>query len=116
MTKKQRVPLDPVRKWTFITLAACVVLMLLYVVADRVTPYTSQARVNALVVPIAAEVSGTVTEVKVDSNRAVEAGELLFQIERERYEFSVDTARANLESARQATRASSRYQPSWRGA
>ena len=107
MTKKQRVPLDPVRKWTFITLAACVVLMFFYLVSDRVTPYTSQARVNALVVPIAAEVSGTVTEVNVDSNRAVKAGDLLFQVERDRYEFTVKTARANLESARQATRASS---------
>ncbi len=107
MTKKQRAPLDPVRKWTFITLGACVVLMFFYLVADRVTPYTSQARVNALVVPIAAEVSGTVTDVKADSNRAVKEGDLLFQVERQRYEFAVETARANLDSARQATRASS---------
>jgi len=107
MTKKQKVPLDPVRKWTFITLAACVLLMLFYLVADRVTPYTSQARVNALVVPVAAEVSGTVTDVLVDSNRVVKAGDMLFQVERERYVFAVETARANLESARQSTRASS---------
>ena len=107
MTKKQRVPLDPVRKWTFITLAACVVLMFFYLVADRVTPYTSQARVNALVVPIAAEVSGTVTDVQVESNRVVKAGDLLFQVERQRYALAVETALANLESAHQSTRASS---------
>ena len=49
--------MDPVRKWTFILLGACAVLMAWYLIADRVTPYTTQARVHALVVPIAAEVS-----------------------------------------------------------
>lgn len=97
---------DPVRRWTKIILAACVVLLIYYVIADRVTPYTSQARVNALVVPVAAEVSGTVTEVAVSSNQFVEAGDLLFQVDRDRYELAVETAEANLQSARQATGAS----------
>ena len=107
MTDKEMTEMDPVRKWTFIALGACAVLMVFYLVADRVTPYTSQARVNALVVPIAAEVSGTVTDVAVDSNQAVTAGDLLFQIDRQRYALAVETAEANLQSARQATRASS---------
>jgi multidrug resistance efflux pump len=98
--------MDPVRKWTLIILAVCGVLMIYYVVADRITPYTTQARVNALVVPVAAEVSGRVTEVAVQSNQFVEAGDLLFQIDRERYELAVETAEANLQSARQATGAS----------
>jgi len=106
MTDEQTTGMDPVRKWTFIALGACAVLMIFYLVADRVTPYTSQARVNALVVPIAAEVSGTVTAVEINSNNAVNAGDLLFQIDRERYQLAVDTALASLESARQATRAS----------
>jgi multidrug resistance efflux pump len=97
---------DPVRKWTLILLAACVVLMMYYVVADRITPYTTQARVHALVVPIAAEVSGTVVDVPVGRNQAVEAGELLFQVERDRYQLAVETAQANLQAARQATGAS----------
>jgi len=98
--------MDPVRKWTLIILALCGVLMIYYIVADRVTPYTTQARVNALVVPIAPEVSGTVTEVAVKSNQFVNAGDLLFQIDRERYELAVEAARASLQSARQATGAS----------
>ena len=97
---------DPVRKWTLIILALCAVLMIYYMVADRVTPYTTQARVNALVVPVAPEVSGTVTDVTVSSNQFVEAGDLLLQIDRERYELAVETALANLQSARQATGAS----------
>ena len=94
---------DPVRKWTFIILGLCAVLLVYYVVADRVTPFTSQARVNALVVPIAAEVSGTVAEVVVGRNQAVKKGDLLFQVDRERYALAVETAEANLQAARQAT-------------
>lgn len=107
MTDKKTTGMDPVRKWTFIALGTCAVLMVFYLVADRVTPYTSQARVNALVVPIAAEVSGTVTDVAITSNQTVTAGELLFQVDRQRYALAVETALANLEAARQATRASS---------
>jgi multidrug resistance efflux pump len=107
MTDKQTTGIDPVRKWTFIALGMCVVLMIFYLVADRVTPFTSQARVNALVVPIAAEVAGTVRDVAITSNQAVSAGDLLFQVDRQRYALAVETAQANLESARQATRASS---------
>jgi multidrug resistance efflux pump len=95
--------MDPVRKWTLIVFGICVVLMAWYLVSDRITPFTSQARVHALVVPIASEVSGTVTDVHVTNNQEVRAGESLFQIERARYQFSVDTALANLQSARQAT-------------
>jgi multidrug resistance efflux pump len=100
-------PIDPVRKWTFILLGACAVLMIWYLIADRVTPYTTQARVHALVVPVAAEVSGVVTDVAVTNNELVVAGDLLFQVDRERYILAVATAEANLQSARQATGASS---------
>jgi multidrug resistance efflux pump len=80
--------------------------MIYYLVADRITPYTSQARVNALVIPIVSEVSGTVIDVVVERNQGVGAGELLFQVEPDRYALAVETAKANLQSARQATGAS----------
>jgi multidrug resistance efflux pump len=98
--------MDPVRKWTLIVLALCVILMFWYLVADRITPATSQARIHALVVPIAAEVSGTVTDVNVSNNQSIRAGDELFNIEPDRYQFAVETAEANLQSARQATGAS----------
>lgn len=96
-------PMDPVRRWTFIVLGACLVLLAWYLAADRKTPYTSQARVHALVVPIAPEVSGTVIDVSVASNQLVDRGELLFQVDPSRYRLAVETAEANLQSARQAT-------------
>jgi multidrug resistance efflux pump len=101
-----RAPTDPVRKWTLIVLGACVVLFFWYLRADRVTPYTSQARVHALVVPVAPEVSGTVAEVFVTNNETVTAGQELFRIDPNRYQLAVETAEANLQSARQATGAS----------
>jgi len=98
--------MDPVRKWTLIVLGACVVLMFWYLRSDRVTPYTNQARVHALVVPIAARVSGIVTDVAVANNEYVSADQELLQIDRDQYELAVETAQANLQSARQATGAS----------
>lgn len=96
-------PVDPVRRWTLIILGLCAVLMVYYLAADRITPYTTQARVHAVVVPIAPEVSGTVTDVAVTSNQSVAAGDLLFKIDREKYVLAVGTAEVNLQQARQAT-------------
>ncbi len=98
--------MDPVRKWTLIVLGACVVLMFWYLVSDRITPYTNQARVHAVVVPIAAEVSGVVTGVAVSNNVSVTAGQELFRIDPNKYRLAVETAQANLQSARQTTGAS----------
>ncbi len=102
-----RTQMDPVRKWTLIVLGACVVLLFWYLRADRVTPYTTQARVHALVVPVASQVSGIVVDVFVKNNEYVEAGQELFRIEPDNYELAVETALANLQSARQATGVSS---------
>lgn len=99
--------MDPVRKWTFITLALILLLLAWYLVSDRLAPSTSQARVHALVVPIAAEVSGTVVSVDVRNNQRVSAGQDLFQIDPERYRLAVETAEADLQTARQAMGASS---------
>ena len=93
---------DPVRTWTFIILAVCILLLAWYLRADRITPHTSQARIHALVVPIAPEVSGTITSVSVTNNQAVSAGQVLFQIEPDRYRLALEAAEASLESARQA--------------
>ncbi len=97
---------DPVRKWTIRILVLSLVLLVGYLTADRLTPVSSQARIHSMVVPIAAEVSGTVTEVAVRNNQLVNAGDVLFRLEDERYRLAVASAQANLESARQATGAS----------
>ena len=62
-TEAEAVPAekDPVRRWTLILLGFAVFLLGWYLMSDRITPYTTQARVHAFVVPVAAEISGTAT-------------------------------------------------------
>lgn len=98
---------DPVKRWTKILLGVAVVMIAWYIGSDRITPYTTQARVHALVVPVAPEVSGVVTDVFVSSNEEVVADQALFSIDPSRYALGVETADANLQAARQATGASS---------
>ena len=93
---------DPVRKWTFIILALCIVLTALYLVADRQTPFTTQARVHAFVVPIAPQVSGNVISVEVQNNQQVAAGQVLIRIEPIDYELAVTAAEAALQVVRQS--------------
>ena len=98
---------DPVRTWTFIILALVGVLLVWYLISDRVTPYTSQARVHALVIPVSPEVSGTVISVAVGNNQRVKAGQEFFQIDPSRNQLAVETAEADLQTARQSLGASS---------
>ncbi len=102
----QPVQPDPVRKWTIRILVLSIVMLAGYLAADRLTPVSSQARVHTLVVPIGAEVSGSVIEVVVENNQPVQAGDTLFRIDDDRYRLAVTSAEANLQSARQATGAS----------
>jgi multidrug resistance efflux pump len=88
-------------------LAALIVTSLvLYFVGDRLTPYTSQARVQAFVVPVAAEVSGKVLNVHIRNNNAVEPGEPLFDIDPEQYQIALQRARSDYESVRRSVNAS----------
>ncbi|MHC8351145.1 HlyD family secretion protein [Pseudomonas sp. RT4P38] len=77
-----------------------------YLLADRFTPYTQQARVGAFVIPVAAEVAARVTRVNVRNNQDVKAGEVLFEVDSQPYQITVDRARADLESTRRQIGAS----------
>ncbi len=93
---------DPVRKWTFIILGLCIVLTALYIVADRETPFTSQAKVHAFVVPIAPQVAGNVISVEVATNDQVTAGQPLFRIDPTNYQQALDAAEASLQTVLQS--------------
>src|SRR5688572_28537322 len=91
---------------------AIVVLVLIvaslawYFVSDRLTPYTSQARVQAFVVPVAAEVSGTVLKVHVKNNDEVQLGQPLFDIDATQYRIALERSRSDYESVRRSVNAS----------
>jgi len=93
-------------------LGAIIVLILIvaslawYFVSDRLTPYTSQARVQAFVVPVAAEVSGTVLKVYVKNNDEVQAGQRLFDIDPTQYRIALERSRSDYESVRLSVNAS----------
>ena len=80
--------------------------LLLYFIADRLTPSTSQARVQAFVVPVAAEVAGKVMAVHVRNNDEVQPGQPLFDIQPDSYRIALARARADLENVRGSVKAS----------
>ncbi len=80
--------------------------LVLYFIADRVTPSTSQARIQAFVVPVAAEIAGKVSEVKVRNNDEVEAGAVLFVIDKGPYEIALQKSLSDYETVRRTVNAS----------
>ena len=99
-------PSAPVDKGVRRVVWLIVISLVWYLLADRFTPYTQQARVQAFVVPVAAEVAGRVVRVEVRNNQMVEAGALLFEVDPEQYRIAVARARADLESTRRQIAAS----------
>jgi RND family efflux transporter MFP subunit len=59
-------------------------------------PWTRDGHVRADVVPVAPDVSGFVTEVLVKDNQQVQRGDVLFRIDRARYEIALKQAEAVL--------------------
>ncbi len=92
---------DPVRKVTKYVLIIIAILFLWYVVADRIAPWTDQARVQAYVIPIVPQVSGRVVEVNVVKDQVVEPGHVLLKVNPSDYELAVQSAEAALELAGQ---------------
>ena len=82
------------------------VSLLLYFAGDRLTPYSSQARIQAFVVPVAAEVSGKVQKVHIKNNDEVTPGQALFDIDPEQYEIALQRSRADYDSIGRSVNAS----------
>ncbi|KZL21310.1 Multidrug resistance protein MdtN [Pseudovibrio axinellae] len=76
-----------------VILGACA-LIGAYVVIDYFFTYTADAYVSADVILVSPEISGFVTEIPVDRNQMVGAGELLMQIDPEPFALAVQQARA----------------------
>ena len=93
---------NPIKRLTIIVLIVGFLFLCWYVLADRFTPYTSEARVRGYVVPIAPEIAGVIKELPVTDNQIVEIGEPLLQIEAESYQLAVNKAQADLEDVAQS--------------
>lgn len=89
-------------------IAGLIILSLVwYLLSDRFTPYTSQARVQGYVVGVAPKVAGLVTRVWVSNNQEVDKDEPLFQVDPSQYEIALARAESDLVSARRQVGAGS---------
>ncbi len=91
-------PVTWITRFVFLLVIA---IFVWYLYADRYTPYTDQARVTELVIPIVPRVSGYLTEVNVKLHSVVSWNQLLFEIDKRPYELAVQKAEANVENVAQ---------------
>src|SRR4030095_17118137 len=70
-----------VKKGVFGVVLAIVLSLTWYLLADRYTPYTRQARIEGYVVGVAPQVAGIVTRVLVTNNQEVQKGQALLEID-----------------------------------
>jgi multidrug resistance efflux pump len=92
---------DPVRRVTKIVLYIVVFLFIWYILADRLAPWTDQARVQAYVIPIVPEVAGRVERIDVKQHELIKSGSALLEIDPVDYQLAVQQAEASLELAGQ---------------
>jgi len=90
------------RTLTLIVLSVSLLIFIWYLRADRFTPYTDQARVNSLTVPLVPQVAGYITDVRVRLHSQVDEGDTLFIVDRRMYKLAVNQAEANVDRAAQA--------------
>lgn len=90
----------------WLVLLALALFFLITIAMERRTPSTAQARVQAYIISMAAEVPGRVAEVGVADNSIVTAGGLLFRIDPRPYEIAVEQAEARLAGVGQSVGAS----------
>ena len=95
------------RVGAIVVLLVIVLSLVWHFVSDRLTPYTSQARVQSFVVPVAAEVAGRVLKVHVKNNDEVQPGQALFDIDPSQYQIALQRSRSDYESVRRSVNASS---------
>ena len=94
----------PVNKWTVPTAALGGVFIVagLILTMNYNHPYTFMAQKAVVSVPVIAQVSGIVSEVPVQPNVPIKAGEVLFRIDPTVYQARVDRLSADLVSAEAA--------------
>jgi len=96
-----------VNKGSLIVLGLIVLSLFWYLLADRFTPYTTQARVQGYVVGVAPKVAGVLTNVWIQNNQVVDESQQLFEIDPSQYRIAVEKARSDLETARRQVDAGS---------
>jgi len=97
---------DPVHRITKRVLYIVLALFVLYLLTDRLAPWTDQARVQTYVIPIVPQVSGNVIHINVEKDQVVEVGDILFKIDPSDYKLALESAESALELSGQEIGAS----------
>lgn len=86
----------PIKLWTGAAVALCIAIFAGHLLADKYTPYTSNGRIEAFVVPIVPQVSGALTQVNVTNNQFVTNDQVLAVVDSAKYELAVRRSQADL--------------------
>ena len=110
------------RRWTALPIRIAVTLVAVAIAAligwrlwvyYELSPWTRDARISADVVGVTPDVSGLVSDVRVRVNQAVHSGDVLFLIDRARFDLALRPAQAvvasRLATLQQAERDLTRY-------
>lgn len=92
---------SPVRMITFVVLFISILFLIWYILADRHTPFTDQARINGLMIPISSNISGNITKINVELHSRIKPGDTLFLIDRRPFLLAVEKAEANVDNTAQ---------------
>jgi multidrug resistance efflux pump len=82
------------RFWLTVLITLIILLVVYFIGADRWTPLTTDAYVQAYVVQVAPQVGGQVTQIHVAEGDSVHAGDLLFEIDPRPFQCQVDLLHA----------------------
>jgi multidrug resistance efflux pump len=96
----------PVNKWTLPTAALGGVFMIgiVLLVMNYNHPFSSTARIYFATTPILPNVKGRVVDVPVEPNTLLKAGDVLFSIDTQPYQYVVDQKKALLAEAEQSVK------------
>lgn len=92
---------DPVRSITITLIVICSFLFIWHIASDLMTPWTDQARVQGYIIPITPKISGKVKKIHVIKDQTIHAGDLMIEVETDKYELAVHKAKSQLELANQ---------------
>ncbi len=96
---------SPIKKITFIVLLVTLFFFIWYVLSDRHTPYTDQARIKGLITPVTARVSGNITKINISLHSKVKAGDILFELDKRPFEIAISKAEAEIDNTTQSVAA-----------
>ena len=104
--EKEPVKKSPIKLITRVVLIISVLFFIWYVLSERHTPYTDQARIKGMITPVTPKVTGYVTGINIYLHKKVKAGDTLFQLDRAPFEIAVLKAEANIDNTTQSIAAS----------